>query len=114
MRKVLIKSNPKGGRPRKSVDFADRIDRTALTKDNLINTLIQAKNQEAKYFAVQLKLPGCEKLETIINPICNIDCKLGYYEDAYDDNLYLKANKDIQIITFTYGDTWGEVKQECI
>ena len=111
MRKVL---NKKNGRPKKETGFLGRVDRTALTKENLINMLLQAKKLGAKFYAIQLKFAGCENLETVINLTASVDYKIDYYSKSYDDDLYLIANKDIQIVNFTFGATWGEVKQECI
>lgn len=95
-------------------DFWDKIDRTALTMDNLIDTLFKAKEQEAKFFMVQIKTAGCSELETIINPIENVDAKINYYENAYDEDLKLKANKDIQIVNFTFAFKWSEIRCECL
>lgn len=95
-------------------DFWDRIDRTALTMQNLVNTLLQAKEQEAKFFMVQVKTIGCDGLETIINPIENIDAKLTYYMQSYDKDLKLKANNNIQIVNFTFAFRWGEIRCECL
>lgn len=115
MKKVLKETSR--GRKKKGEevkDFWDKIDRTALTMDNLIDTLFKAKEQEAKFFMIQVKTIGCDGLETIINPIENIDAKLTYYMQAYDEDLRLKANKDIQIVNFTFAFRWGEIRCECL
>lgn len=51
---------------------------------------------------VDVKMPNCTATERIINPPENIDAKLAYYKSAYDDNLYLKANMGIEIVSFGY------------
>lgn len=115
MQKVLKET--KRGRKKKGEevkDFWDKIDRTALTMQNLVNTLLQAKEQDAKFFMVQIKTAGCSELETIINPIENVDTKLNYYMLAYDEDLKLKTNKDIQIVNFTFAFRWGEIRCECL
>lgn len=88
-------------------------DRTILTKENLINTFIQAKEQNAKYIIIQTQNKNCKGLETIINPISNVDYKIDYYTNAYDNDLFLKANKDIRIINFTFILKWAEIRAEC-
>ena len=111
MQKVLIK---KTGRHKKGHDFYDRIDRTALTMDNLIDTLHKAKEQEANFFAVQIKMPDCNSPETIINSIDNVDTKINYYKNVYNNDLKLKSCDAIQIVNFTFGKTWTEIKIECL
>jgi hypothetical protein len=40
--------------------------------------------------------------EIIINPYANIPSKLAYYEQAYNDDLTLKANNNIKIIKYDF------------
>lgn len=47
---------------------------------------------------VAIKLPNLDKPEIIINPSENMEEKLKYYKNAYNDDLTLKTCKDIQII----------------
>lgn len=89
-------------------------DRTALTKENLLNTLSIAEEQDAKYIVIQIENKNCKGIETIINSIKDVDYKIKYYDNAYDDDLYLKANKDIRIINFTFVLRWSEIRCECL
>lgn len=47
---------------------------------------------------ISVTLPGRESTELIINTVENLDYKLEYYKDAYDENLNLKKNSEIKII----------------
>lgn len=115
MKKVIIKG-ARGKRLKKGevADFWYKVDRTALTKENLINTLIQAKEQEAMYFVIQVKNNSCDDVETIINNTSCIDYKIDYYKNTYDDDLFLKANKDIRIVNFTFAFKWAEIRCELL
>lgn len=67
-------------------------------KQKLIDLFKRAKETNAQYVGVKIKLPNVDKAEIILNPQCNLDSKLEYYTNAYDDNLCLKNNKDVIIV----------------
>jgi hypothetical protein len=70
--------------------------KTLVDLEKLFNT---AKQFGMNYIAVKIKMPGLENPEIIINPKSNFDEKLKYYKQAYDENLHLKANPEIKIIS---------------
>lgn len=57
--------------------------------------------------AVFVEMPDLEVPEMIANPYQNLKAKIAYYEKAYDENMQLKANKEIKITRLMI-DTEGE------
>lgn len=53
-------------------------------------------------FTIEVISPDLKSPEVITNPHENLEAKKAYYEKAYDDNLCLKANADIEIIKYSY------------
>lgn len=49
---------------------------------------------------ILIKLPNLEYPEVICNPPENIEQKIKYYEEAYDDELKLKTNPSVSIIGY--------------
>lgn len=70
-------------------------------KERLEAAFMEAK-ELGKCVYVDVKFPGGNGAERIINPPENIDVKLDYYKEAYDDNLFLKTNMGIEIVSFGY------------
>lgn len=114
--KIKVLNKKKAGRKSREeeADICSRIDRTVLTMDNLIDTIERAKRLDVKFFVTQVKMPGIPTPEIIMNPIKNADAKIEYYRKAYNEDLTLKACSDVQIVNFTFGDTWTEVRCECL
>lgn len=54
--------------------------------------------ENASVIRVFIHIPGCPSPEMIENPKENFPFKKAYYEDAYDESLHLKANRDIFIV----------------
>lgn len=51
---------------------------------------------------VLIEMPGFEFPELITNPYENLEKKLKYYKDTYDENLNYKYSKGIRIIGYTF------------
>lgn len=51
---------------------------------------------------VFIEMPGFESPEIIINPPENLEKKLEYYKNAYDENLKHKTAEGIKIIGYTF------------
>lgn len=49
-----------------------------------------------------IEMPDFEEPEMIINPVVNLEKKLGYYKKTYDENLEHKHAKGIRIIGYTF------------
>jgi len=75
-------------------------------KANMIECFKYAKRIGANLIAVAIKTRGSVGTEIIINPICNVDEKIKYYDSAYDDNLVLKSYDGIRIIDYCYSNTY--------
>lgn len=80
-----------------------------MSKKEMLECFQYAKEVNAKFIAVSVKAKGSNGTEIIINPNCNIDQKMSYYESAYDDNLLLNANNDIRIVGFCYADSYEDI-----
>lgn len=109
MRSVLIA----GG-----VNVTKKIKEYNITNKKL-NELLQAMEyvkHDELYFAVEIKVIGCDKPEIIINPHENLESKIRYYSKAYDDDCKLKANPNIEIVNYayTYGNAFNELQENLI
>lgn len=82
-------------------------------KERLIKRFLDEHEVGTKYYCMAIKTPGTTKRELIINPIENIEAKLKYVEDAYNDELKLKANNEIQITGFM-ADNSISLIEECM
>lgn len=68
-----------------------------LNKKELIKIFKEAEQYEQD-IAVELTVPGCIETEVIIVKHANIEKKLQYYIDNYDDELKLKRCNEIRIL----------------
>lgn len=72
-------------------------------KQTMLNRFHYAKLNHYDYIGVAISKKGMKGLEVIINPHVNIDEKVNYYKEAYDEDLVLKNCKDIKIVNVSYG-----------
>lgn len=82
--------------------------------NNLINCFESALKNGARFVGIKIKMPNCPCSEVIINEYPNFEAKLAYYINAYDNDLKLKANSNIAIIGFTYGETYSQIQEDLI
>lgn len=82
-----------------------------INMENLEACIVTAIIEKAKYIAIKCKLPYSEEEEIIINPTCNFEDKLHYYQNAYNENLELKTCNDIKITGFTFGNSFEEINR---
>lgn len=68
----------------------------------LENDVRIAHEHGVKYLIVGLLVYG--KKEMILIERDNFIDKLEYYKRTYDDNLVMKANKDVKIVTYMFSD----------
>lgn len=85
-----------------------------LSMNHLENCFNEATAAGAKYIGIAIRLKGTDKKEIIINPAENFDLKLGYYKQAYDENLNLKNVDGISILGFTYGDSFEDIENDLL
>lgn len=64
----------------------------------VIKTALKTKQS----LGVLVEMPGFESAELIINPVENLEKKLAYYKNTYDENLQHKHAKGIKIIGYTF------------
>lgn len=64
--------------------------------------------EKAKYdsldIALELTVPTCEDTEIIIVKNANLDYKLNYYKESYNENLELKRFPEIKILSIKEGN----------
>jgi hypothetical protein len=56
---------------------------------------------DAKYLIIEVSVEG-NTPEIIINPKVNFESKLNYYQNAYNEDLTLKANPNIKIVRYDF------------
>ncbi|MGM1044737.1 MAG: hypothetical protein ACQEXX_01185 [Bacillota bacterium] len=78
------------------------------TMKEMIEIFEDAKEFGAKYVAVKIEMDGFEKPEVIINEKENIDTKLIYYKNTYNEDLTHKFSQGIRIVNYSYGNTFDE------
>ncbi|WP_312288179.1 hypothetical protein [Terrisporobacter sp.] len=83
-------------------------------KSKLINCFIKALEEKKKFVAVEIETKDSKEKEIIINPYKNINAKLNYYQNAYDDNLVLKSFNGIKINNFTSANSLGAIERKLI
>lgn len=83
-----------------------------MLKKQLLNQAItEAILSGDEYFAVKVDI-GMVDYQIIINTMKSIiGGKADYYENAYTDDLELKANNNIKIIGFTHGNSYEEIQE---
>lgn len=81
------------------------------SKEKLVEVFNDALENAAEYVYVVIKNESLEGHELIINPKVNIDSKLKYYINAYDENLCLNVNKDIQIIIYGWTMSTSDIDE---
>lgn len=64
----------------------------------VVKTAIKTKQS----LGLIIEMPGFQSPEMIINPCENLEKKLEYYKNTYDDSLEHKNAKGIKIIGYTF------------
>lgn len=77
--------------------------------------MLQAsKRREVTIHRGVSEVEGAPEPEVIINRIENAFAKLSYYLKAYDDDLRLVHNRNIQIIGFTHANSYDEIQADLV
>ena len=69
-------------------------------KGQMLKFFRECCKEEEDYFSVLVETRDSNGLELIVNPFCNRDDKIAYYDKAYDDNLVLKSYDGIRIVSW--------------
>lgn len=83
-------------------------------KQQLRECFKQANEEKSQFIAVSVRVEGAPEPEVIINRIENAFAKLSYYLKAYDDDLRLVHNRNIQIIGFTHANSYDEIQADLV
>lgn len=73
-----------------------------LEKMSDLEFIIKQAIKTKTNFGVFVEMPGYESPEIIVNPVENLEKKLEYYKNAYDENLKHKHAEGIKIIGYTF------------
>lgn len=68
---------------------------------NDLETLIDKSIKMEKPLSLFIEMPGFPMPELITNPVPNLQKKLEYYRNTYDENLEHKHAKGIKIVGYT-------------
>lgn len=96
------------------IDLAFQSERKLkFSKESLLSILSCAKEYDAKFICVAVHVEGTLGSEYIIDSKDNFDSKIQYYQESYDEDLYLKSSsKKIQITGAAYGDSFSELEDK--
>lgn len=70
-------------------------------KDKFKRLFKNFMNEGAEYIGVFIKVPNLEQPELILNMSCNAEKKLEYYLNAYNDDMQLKTENSVEMISIT-------------
>lgn len=73
-----------------------------LEKMSDLEFIIKQAIRNKTSVGVFIEMPGFEMPEIIVNPTENLEKKLEYYKNTYNDNLEHKKAKGIKIIGYTF------------
>jgi uncharacterized protein involved in tolerance to divalent cations len=73
-----------------------------LEKISDLEFIIKTAMKTKQSVGVFIEMPGFESPEIIINPVENLEKKLEYYKNTYDENLKHKYAEGIKIIGYTF------------
>lgn len=82
-----------------------------FTKADLEEFYKLGMKNKVGFIGMQILAKGCNKPEIIINPTENFQQKLDYIRNAYDEDLRLKACKDIKIVALVCGNNFDELEK---
>ena len=73
-------------------------------KMNYLISLFEKAKYDSLDIALELTVPTCEDTEIIIVKNANLDYKLNYYKESYNENLELKRFPEIKILSIKEGN----------
>ena len=82
------------------------------TMDALNECFNEAKNTNARYIGVAVKIDGMDGVEVIINSIENYSYKKAYYNSVYDMGLEHRHADGIRIVGCAFGNTYDEIEEQ--
>ena len=70
-------------------------------KDKFKKLFKNFMNEGAEYIGVFIKVSNLEQPELILNKACNAEKKLEYYLNAYNNDMQLKTENSIEMLSVT-------------
>lgn len=83
-----------------------------MKRKELIETILEAIETKAEYFGVRVETKGMPRYDIVINKYENLDYKIEYYINNYNEDLELKTCPDIKITRAGYADELGDMEYE--
>lgn len=72
-------------------------------KEDFFNLYNKYKD-ETNFMVIGIEMPELESHELIVNHKPNFEEKMKYYDLAYDEDLVMKRNRDIKIVSFMFAE----------
>lgn len=82
-----------------------------MTMKDLVRIINEAIQSKVKYFGIRVENDVVDEYEIIINKCENLDHKIAYYINAYNDKLELKKYSEIKIVDACYADDFMEIER---
>lgn len=67
-----------------------------------LEAVVKEAIEKESHLSLLIEMPGFELPEMITNPTVNLEKKLEYYKNTYDENLEHKHAKGIRIVGYTF------------
>ena len=83
-----------------------------MTLDDLKRVFYRAIEMKQSFVGIRVRIGDLPLDEIIINPIENVDAKLKYYQETYDENLFHKHASGIRVVDFCYGQSYQDIQDE--
>lgn len=80
-----------------------------MSKKEKLKKVIESCIKKGYMLGVLIKVPFCSRPEVVINYADNLEAKYDYYDRAYDEDLFLKTNKEIEILEIVEGKNGKEI-----
>lgn len=81
-----------------------------MKRKELVDIMLGAIENKAEYFGVRIETKGMPRYEIIINKYENLDYKLEYYINNYNEDMELKRCSDIKITMAGYSDDLEDIE----
>jgi hypothetical protein len=87
-------------------------DMFELTLANLKRTFYRAIELKQNFVGIRIRIGDLPLDEVLITPIENVDAKLKYYQETYDENLIHKNVGGIKIVGFSFGKSYSDIEND--
>lgn len=93
----------------KGILSMEHFDYFNTAKNNFVNFLTSFKDEQG-FIGVKMSVPYSDSPELIINLASELYNKVDYFREAYDDDLILKNNNKVSVISYLYSENFEELE----